>query len=118
MDVIVSVCEQRLWQLPQEGFQQGGSIIGVEAARFQVDVCPGIEHLPEGGLPQAVAWHTEQPLHMEVCEGRGAAEEKHRRVCVSRQTERRRQILNGGCNRSKVLRDKLLTNLFPSRVYF
>lgn len=49
--MIVSVCEQRLWQLPQVGFQQGGSIIGVEAACFQVYICPGIEHLPEGGLP-------------------------------------------------------------------
>lgn len=81
MDVIVPVCEQRLWQLPQEGLQQGGSIVGVEPARLQVYVCPRIQHLPEGGLPQAVAWHTEQPLHMEVCQGRVCVCECEK-VCV------------------------------------
>lgn len=42
VDVIVPMCEQRLRQLAQVGLQQGGGVVGVEAARLQVDLCPRI----------------------------------------------------------------------------
>lgn len=68
VSMIVPVCEQRFWQLSQEGLEDCSCVIGVEVSRFQIQLCPSIQHLPQGRLSQAVAWYTEQPLHMEVYE--------------------------------------------------
>lgn len=66
VSMVMSVCEQRFWQLSQVGFKHCGCIIGMEVACLKIYICPSIEHFPQGGLPKAVAWHTEQPLHMKV----------------------------------------------------
>ena len=58
------MCQQGLRQLSQEGFEQGGRVIGVEVPGLQVYFCSRVQHLPEGRLSQAVARDPEQPLHM------------------------------------------------------
>lgn len=68
VSMIMSVCEQRFWQLPQEGLEYCSCVIGVEITHFKIQLCSSIQHLPQGCLSQAVAWYTEQPLHMKVYE--------------------------------------------------
>lgn len=64
--VEVSVCEQRLRQLSQEALQQGGHVVGVEVSGAQVHVGAAVEQLLQGLLPDAVARHPEQALHVQI----------------------------------------------------
>lgn len=51
VSMIMPVCEQRLWQLPQENFEQRGDVIGMKVPRLQIYISPGVQHLFQGGLP-------------------------------------------------------------------
>lgn len=64
--VEVSVCEQGLGQLSQEGLEQSGHIIGVKVSRLQVNISPAVEELLQGLLPNTVSWHPKQTLHMQI----------------------------------------------------
>lgn len=64
--VEVSVCEQGLGQLSQEGLEQRGHVVGVEVPRLQVHVRPAVEELLQGLLPHAVPRHPEQTLHVQI----------------------------------------------------
>lgn len=64
--VEVSVCEQRFGQLSQEALQQGGHVVRVKVSRLQVYISTTVEQLLQGLLPEAVAWHPEQALHVQI----------------------------------------------------
>lgn len=79
VSMIVPVCEQRFWQLSQVGLEYCSCVIGVEITRFEIQLSSSIQHLPQGCLSQAVAWDTEQPLHMKVYEWGGEDQDRQDR---------------------------------------
>lgn len=66
MSVEVSVRQQRLGQLPQEGLQQRGHVVGVEVSGVQVHVGAAVQELLQGLLPDTVPRDAEQTLHVKI----------------------------------------------------
>lgn len=91
VSMIVPVCEQRFWQFSQVGLEYCSCVIGVEITRFEIQLSSSIQHLPQGCLSQAVAWYTEQPLHMKVYEwGRKIKTDRQKKKGMQRDVVSRR----------------------------
>ena len=57
--VELPVGEEGFGELPQEGLEQRGYVVGVEAPRAQVHIRPAVQQLPQRLLTHAVARHPE-----------------------------------------------------------
>lgn len=59
--------EQRLGQLSQESFEEGGDIVGMEVTGGKVNISSAVELLSEDLLSQAVPGNPKETLNMQIC---------------------------------------------------
>lgn len=58
--------EQGLGQLSQEGFEEGGDIVGMEVAGCKVNINTAVELFSQDLLPQAVPRNPKKTLDMQI----------------------------------------------------
>lgn len=58
--------KQGLGQVSQEGFEEGGDVVGMEVTGCEVNICPAVELLSEDLLPQAVPRNPKETLDMQI----------------------------------------------------
>lgn len=58
--------EQGLGQLSQEGFEEGGDIVGMEVTGCKVNINTAVELFSQDLLPQAVPRNPKKTLDMQI----------------------------------------------------